>query len=176
MELTTKNNSEGVRLGGTFYVNHYNSEGELVDSFAAKNIVTNEGVTYALDVALSNGSQSTTWYIGLKGTGAVAAGHTSAQIGGTNGWSEVTTYTEGVRQTWTDAGVSAKSLTNAASPASFSINGTVTVFGAFLISNSTKSGTTGTLFAAADFSSSKALNNGDTLEVTYAISGDDDGV
>lgn len=169
-------NSDRLFVGGSFHVKHYDKNGILVDEFDAKNIVTDEGVTHALDVALSNGSQISTWYVGLKGTGAVAAGNTAAGIGTTNSWSEDTNYSESVRQTWTEAGVSSKSLTNAASVASFSINGTTTIYGAFLISSSTKSGTSGTLFAVANFSSSKALNNGDTLEVTYAISGDDDGV
>lgn len=169
-------NSDRLLVGGTFYVKQYDKNGILVDQWEAKNIVTDEGVTHALDVTLSNGSQVTTWYVGLKGTGAVAAGNTAAGIGTTNSWSEDTNYSESVRQTWTDAGVSSKSLTNAASVASFSINATTTIYGAFLISNSTKSGTSGVLFAAANFSSSKSLNNGDTLEVTYAISGDDDGV
>ena len=54
----------------------------------------------------------------------------------------------------------------------FSINGTTTVGGAFLISESTKGGTTGVLFSAADFQSpgDRAVTNGDTLNVTYQFS------
>jgi hypothetical protein len=63
-------------------------------------------------------------------------------------------------------------ITNSASPAAFTINGTTTVGGAFLISNSTKGGTTGTLFSAADFASpgDRSVANGDTLNVTYTFS------
>jgi hypothetical protein len=42
-------------------------------------------------------------------------------------------------------------VTNTASPAVFNINDTATVGGAFLTSANDKSGTTGTLFSAADF-------------------------
>jgi hypothetical protein len=54
----------------------------------------------------------------------------------------------------------------------FNINATSTVGGAFLTSNSTKSGTTGTLFSAADFQSpgDRSVASGDTLNVTYTLS------
>jgi hypothetical protein len=62
--------------------------------------------------------------------------------------------------------------TNSASPAQFNINGTATIAGAFLSSNSTKSGTTGTLFSASKFTSpgDRAVSSGDTLNVTYTFS------
>jgi hypothetical protein len=52
------------------------------------------------------------------------------------------------------------------------MNGTVTIAGAFLISNSTKSGTTGILFSASTFQSpgARAVVSGDTLNVTYEFS------
>jgi hypothetical protein len=63
-------------------------------------------------------------------------------------------------------------ITNSASPAAFNINGSTTVGGAFLTSNNTKGGTTGTLFSAADFSApgDRTVANGDTLNVTYTFS------
>jgi hypothetical protein len=63
-------------------------------------------------------------------------------------------------------------VTNTASPAVFNINGTATVGGAFLTSNDTKGGTTGTLFSAADFGApgDRSVVNSDTLSVTYTFS------
>jgi hypothetical protein len=63
-------------------------------------------------------------------------------------------------------------VTNTASPAVFNINGSATVGGAFLTSNDTKGGTTGTLFSAADFGSpgDRSVVNSDTLSVTYTFS------
>jgi hypothetical protein len=63
-------------------------------------------------------------------------------------------------------------INNSASVAVFSINGTTTVGGAFLTSDDTKSGTSGILFSAADFSSpgDRAVVSGDTLNVTYEFS------
>jgi hypothetical protein len=63
-------------------------------------------------------------------------------------------------------------ISNSASPASFTINATQVVGGAFLISNSTKSGTTGILFSASDFQApgDRSVASGDTLNVTYQFS------
>ena len=63
-------------------------------------------------------------------------------------------------------------ITNSASPASFSIDATATVGGAFLISNNTKSGSTGVLFSASDFAApgDRSVADGDTLAVTYTFS------
>jgi len=46
------------------------------------------------------------------------------------------------------------------------------VGGAFLVSNSTAGGSTGTLFSAADFQSpgDRSVVSGDTLNVTYTFS------
>ena len=63
-------------------------------------------------------------------------------------------------------------ISNSASVAVFSINGTATIAGAFLTSNNTKGGTTGILFSASDFQSpgDRSVVSGDTLNVTYQFS------
>lgn len=137
------------------------------------NLIPDVALNDALDVWLSGGSQDTTLFLGLKGTGSVVAGDT---MGSHSGWSELTDYSESVRQAWVDGGVSSKSVSNSGSPAAFTINGTVTFYGAFLTGLSTKGGTTGILYAAGNFASSRALVSGDTLLVTYSLSSADDGV
>lgn len=115
------------------------------------------------------------WYIGLYGAAASnspAAGDTAASHAG---WTEIVPYSNATRPaatfgTATTANPSVQ--TNSASPASFTINATETVGGAFLISNSTKSGTTGILFSASDFTApgDRSVASGDTLNVTYTFS------
>ena len=61
------------------------------------------------------------------------------------------------------------SVDNAAAKASFDINGSTTIFGAFVTTNSTKGGTSGTLYGAADFAASRAVISGDTLNVTVTL-------
>jgi len=125
--------------------------------------------------ALTSVAQITTWYLGLYGAGASntpAAGDTMSSHAG---WTEVTTYSNANRVTASFATATTANpsvVTNTASPAVFNINGTATVGGAFLTSNNTKGGTTGTLFSAADFGSpgDRSVVNGDTLSVTYTFS------
>jgi hypothetical protein len=90
-----------------------------------------------------------------------------------SGWTENAEYT-GNRQEYVEAASSSQSVTNSANKASFSITSdSQSIYGAFLASAAT--GTTGTLLCVANFSSAKAADNGDTLEVTYTISAADDG-
>ncbi len=130
------------------------------------NIVVNEGLDHLLDVTLSGATQITTWYLGLTdGTPTVAGADTMSSHAG---WVEVTAYDEANRVTWSDGGVSSQSVDNSASQARFTIsaNGTV-IGGAFLVSNNTKGGSTGTLYAAGAFTAAdKDLDDDDTLDVT----------
>lgn len=160
---------------GKFIIECYDSQGNLKWRDENHNLVVNQGLQYMCGTALTSVAQITTWYIGLYGAGASntpAAGDTMASH---VGWTEVTPYSNATRPTCTFATATTANpsvATNSASPAAFTINATSTVGGAFLVSNSTKGGTTGTLFSAADFQSpgDRAVVSGDTLNVTYSLS------
>lgn len=160
----------GIKIGGVFLVECYGPDGRLKWREWAENLITNEGLDHILDVVLHAASQVTTWYVGLKNTGAPAAGDTLASHAG---WTENSNYT-GNRQEYVEAAASGQSITNSANKASFSINAdSQTIAGAFLASVAT--GTSGTLLCVANFSSSKSADNGDTVQVTYTVSAADDG-
>lgn len=159
-----------VKLGGVFEIVCMDRDGRIKWRETAHNLVTNEGLNQMLNVQLHGTTQVSPWYVGLKGAGTVAAGDTLASHAG---WSEITDYT-GDRQEYVEAEASSQSITNSANKASFAITGTVTVAGAFLAT--VASGTAGILLCAVDFSSSKNLASGDTLDVTYTIPLADDGV
>jgi len=138
-----------------------------------ENIVVNEGLNDLLDKYFKGSGYTAAFYVGLveqfQSTEAFAAGDTAAQINGTNGWQEDQTYSEAVRQTLTLGSVSGQSVDNSASKASFSINGTTTLEGAFVITDSTKGGTAGVLYGEAAFSVDRSVQNGDTLNVTVTL-------
>lgn len=138
-------------------------DGKVIDTWEFENLVTTEGLNTYLDYTLKTGQASPLWYVGLKNTGAPAAGDTMASHAG---WTENVTYTEGTRPVFTPGAISGGSVSNTASKASFAINGTTEIFGAFLTSNSTKSGTTGLLLGVGDFGASRPVLSGDTLNVT----------
>ena len=140
-----------------------------------ENLIVNEGLNYLLDAGLSGGTQITSWFLGLiNASPTIAAGDTMSSH---SGWTENTAYDEATREAWTDGGVSGQSVSNSGSPAVFtgSTDGQ-TLGGAFLTSNSTKGGTSGTLYAVGEFSTTKNLDDGDTLTVTATFTQADDGV
>jgi hypothetical protein len=127
-----------------------------------------------LDVLFASGSQVATWYVGLTdGTPEVAAGNTMASHAG---WTEVVAYDELTRPEYVDVR-SSKTVTNAASKAVFTIStNATTVGGAFISSDNTRGGSTGTLLCAAAFTlGDKTADDGDTLSVTYTFSAADAG-
>lgn len=144
----------------------YDKDGNLkwVDGF--DNLVVNTGLDDILNKYFKGSSYTAAHYVGLKGAGTIAAADTMASHAG---WTESTAYSEGARQTLTLGTVSSQSVNNSASKAIFSINGTATIAGAFLSTDSTKGGTSGTLYGAGDFSGSRSVENGDTLNVTVTL-------
>lgn len=136
------------------------------------NLTVTQGLNDLLTKYFKGSSYTAAWYVGLinnAGFSALAAGDTAAQIGGANGWAEATAYSESVRQTLTLGSASAGSIDNTASKAVFSINGTVTLYGGFVVSVSTKSGTTGTLYGEAAFSATRAVVSGDSVTCTVTL-------
>jgi hypothetical protein len=158
------------RLGGIFTYQHVR-DGQVIDTWQEPNLVVDQGLNYALDAAFSGGAAVSTWYIGVfKNNYTPIAGNVASSFAGVGVANEATSeYDESVRQTWTEAGVSAKTVSNTASPAVFTFNTTVSIYGAFLISVSTKGGLTGTLGAAAKFSAVRNMLSGDKLNVTYTL-------
>lgn len=166
---------ELAKATGKYVVECFDKDGSLKWVAETPNLVVNVGLQYMAGSALTSTSQITTWYLGLYGSGSTnspAAGDTmSSHIG----WTEVTAYSESTRPTATFAAATNANpsvVTNTASKAVFTINGTTTVGGAFLTSNNTKGGTTGTLFSAADFQApgDRSVVSGDILNVTYTFS------
>ena len=167
--------NEAAAGGGVFHFECYDKDGNLKWKEDCHNLVVNVGLQDMNTKYFSGSAYTAAWYIGLYGAAASnnpAAGDTAASHAG---WTEVTAYSQATRPaatfgTATTADPSV--ISNSASPATFSINGTTTVGGAFLTTNNTKGGTTGTLFSAADFSSpgDRSVVSGDVISVTYTFS------
>lgn len=160
------NSGNDVEVEGIWNFVARRADGSIKWEETVKNRVVNQGLDHLLDVALSGATQITTWYVGLlSATPTVAAGDT---IGSHAGWTEIVAYDEATRPEWTDAGVSGQSVSNSASPATFTIDTNATgIGGAFLISDSEVGGAGGTLYAAAAFTlGNKTLDDNETLDVT----------
>ena len=126
------------------------------------NLVTTEGKNDLLDKYFKGSAYTAAWYLGLKGTGSAAAGDTLASH---SGWSESTPYS-GNRPALSFGTSSGGS--NTATVVSYTINASATVAGAFV--SSVNTGTSGKLYSAGDFASSRSVLSGDTLNVTLTVS------
>lgn len=130
------------------------------------NLLVNEG----MDLVLVSGIVPNTFYIApYSNNVAPTTALTHLTAPGTLG--EATNYTESVRQTWVQDAEASQAVTNSGTKAVFTTNtGGYTCWGAFMITSNTKSATTGTLLAAAQFSASRSLLATDTLTLQYTVS------
>jgi hypothetical protein len=168
--------TEGIGAGGVYTLQCFDKDGKLKWEESAHNLVVNVGLQDMNTKYFTGSSYTAAWYIGLitgPGSGTtIAAGDTMSSHAG---WTENTGYSNATRPaatfgTATTADPSV--IDNSASAASFSINATSTIAGAFLTTSNTKGGSTGILFSASDFQSpgDRAVVSGDTLNVTYTFS------
>ena len=162
----------GLLVGGYFDVEHVRN-GEVIDHWTSKNIVVNEGLNFILDHTFDETTADLApWYVGIfESNSTPAATWTAGQIGTEQ--TECTTYDEATRVAYVEGTATSQQITNSASKATFTINATKTIYGAFLVSDSTKSATSGTMFAASKFSAARSVVATDQLLITYTISASD---
>lgn len=145
----------------------FDKHGRLKWSETFENLVVTAGLNALLTNTLKTIPGSVSWYVGLKGSGAVVAADTMASHAG---WAELTGYGNATRPAFTPGVVAGGSVDNSAAKAAFTINAAATVYGAFLASDSSKGGSAGTLYGAGDFSAARGVESGDTLNVTVTPS------
>lgn len=163
---------EGAGASGVYTVVCIGADGveKWRDTFP--NLVVNSGLKLMNDTFFAGSAYTAVWYLGLiTGPGSSTTFAASDTMSSHIGWTEDTTYSNTNRPTVTFGAASlADPSVIATSATSFSINGATTVAGAFLTTNNTKGGTTGTLFSASDFTGGdRILASGDTLNVTYTF-------
>ena len=157
-------------LKGVFEFAFYDKNNHLIEKIRINNGIVDVGVAHAYDCVFGAGAQITTWYIGLIDNSGFTALANADTMASHAGWNEFTTYTEATRPAWTPGATSNRQITSS-TPTSFSISGSGTIKGGFLVSNSTKSGTTGTLWSTGVFANPPTVANGETLKVTYSLTG-----
>lgn len=158
--------NETMTITGDYTVECFDAEGNMKWSESIKNLVVTVGKNFMLDTTFAGSTYSAAWYLGLvngASSPTYAAGDTMSSHAG---WSEFTSYSNSTRPapSWSAASAGSKATT----ATSFNINGSGTVAGAFMTTDSTISGTTGTLYSAGNFSGgNRTVASGDTLNVTY---------
>lgn len=159
---------ERIEARGYFTAVCYDRNGNIKWEEKIANLVTTVGKNDLLDKYFRGSSYTQTVRMGLKGAGSPAAGDT---MGSHAGWSEVgganAPAYSGNRK---DVTLNAASGGSSASPSqAFVFTSSGTVAGCFMVNggSATKDDTTGVLYSAGNFSASRSVENGDTLNVTY---------
>ena len=159
-----------LKLGGIFTYEHIRN-GKVIDTWQEKNLVVDEGLEYVLGNAFDGVTSSIgAWYVGLFTGNFTPLSTTTAASIATDSTETTTQYSEATRPAWVEANVISKARGNSASPAVFTFTPASTpVYGAFLVSDSSKGGTSGVLAAASRFASLRTMLAADVLNVTYNI-------
>lgn len=143
------------------------------------NLTTTEGRTAMLTNNFKGSGYTAAWFMGLisnTSLGAIAITDTAAKnttgtpsTPTTNGWAESTGYSESTRPAITFGTASGASLDSSAAPSTFTINTTVALYGGFTVTNSTKGGTSGTIYGEGAFGSVISLGSGSTVTVYVTL-------
>lgn len=114
---------------------------------------TTVGFTHMLNTEFNEGTPIATWYIGLINNSPSPTLSAADTMASHAGWVELTSYDEATRQEWAED-AAAGGVIASTTVAIFTISATVSLYGSFLTSVSTKGDNTGTLMATG------ALGNG----------------
>lgn len=181
------NHFEGAEAHGNYFVQCFDSNGNLKWEDTIENVVCTEGKNSALTSVFKGVSFTQVAVMGLIGNttySAPVAGNTAGAInttGSANNWNEATSAVSATRKDLTTSNQfgtpSAGSVSTSAQ--AFAITGTDTINGCFvLIKNAAGTAPTtavanqnGALWSAGAFTGgAKAVSSGDTLNVTYTTS------
>ena len=135
--------SDSAKAGGVYTIKCFDKDGNLKWEGSSHNLVVNVGLKDMNDKYFSGSSYTAAWYLGLITGPGSGTTYSASDTMSSHSWTEDTNYSQSTRPacsfgsaTTADPSV----ITNSGSPATYSINGTTTIAGAFLTSNSTKGG------------------------------------
>ncbi len=146
----------------------YHPDGSVAWVEEIHNLTPNEMLDKILKVSWVNDTPIPNWYMLLVNHTAFTAfdvTDTAAQIGGTNGWTEFTSYMAVARPAVIFGAVASQSVDNTANLTNFAITVSGTLQGAALVSTNTKNATMGILGGEGAFASPQTVTMGDTIMV-----------
>lgn len=157
-----------LKLTGKLFFRCWNPDGSLAWEETVYNAIN--GLLDLLNVYFHGSTQTATWYLGLINNTGTPSLVSTDTMSSHSGWVELTSYSESVRQTWPEGAAAGDEIASTAA-AIFTVNASCSIYGAFLSSDSTKSGTTGNLWAAGAFPAPHTLISGQKLDVYYSVTG-----
>lgn len=163
---------EHAAAAGVFTITCFDSKGNEKWVEIAPNTVVNVGLQNMNTQYFTGSGYTATWFIGLVGGNAASTTYSGGDtLASHAGWTENTSYI-GNRKAVTFGAATLSNISNinnSSSTASFTMNATANIAGAFLCN--VASGTSGLLFSEADFQApgDRSVVSGDVLNVTYSF-------
>lgn len=159
-----------LKMKGRWKFQIINPDGSIDREVEADNGITIVGKNDLLDAYFRNQTQPANWYIGLIDSTGYTAVAEADEMSSHAGWAEFTNYDEAARPEWAPGAAASKSITNATAR-DFTISaGGGTIKGAFIVSNSTKSGITGILWATVIPASALVVVEAQVVKAIYTVS------
>lgn len=159
--------AEMLKASGRYHAVCRDAQGNIKWEDDIENLIPDVGANNMLDNHLAGSAYTATWFMSLV-DGASAPTYAAANTMASHaGWTESVAYSNATRPSMAFSAAAARSKATSAGVV-FNINATATIAGAFVVSNSTKSGTAGVLNSVGNFTGgNKSVANGDSLTVTF---------
>lgn len=159
----------GIQVGGRFRWSVWDGP-RMLRHGISKNGIILASIDDLFDTYFSNGTPASAWYLGLIAASTFSALSASDTIASHSGWTELTDYDESTRPAWGPASSSNQIKANS-SAVVFTAASDMSVKGFFVVSENTKGGSTGTLWAHSVFSVDQDIPTGQTLKAFYELTG-----
>jgi hypothetical protein len=172
---------DGAKFTGHFTIEVFDKApeagGKLISKSECHNIITDEGLNRILNVVLHGTTQTSPWYCELFESDTTPDANTNYDV---PVYTPCQAYDEATRPEYNEANSTAKSTTNSANKAVFTMNASKTIYGASLVSVSTKgdhtAGANNVLLCAGKFGTAQPVISTNVINLTYTVTSADDGV
>jgi len=158
-----------IRPHNRYVIECFDSEGKPRWREEVDNLIPDAGANDLLTQYLKGVSYSANWYLGIIDAAGFTGLNNTDTPASHPGWVEAQYYTQPTRPALVLGTAAARSISNSASPAVFSINGTGNVNGAFIATSANKADPTGVLYGEASFPIARSVLSGDTLNVSVTL-------
>jgi hypothetical protein len=157
-----------MKLRGEFYA-VLRGGGKPCSHEQLRNNVCLPGVDDMLTKYFKDGVSSPAWYLGLISNSGFTGVSADDTMSSHSGWTELTAYSQSTRPQWNPASAGGGIILSAAGGA-FTFTSNAVIVGVFLVSNSTKGGTSGVLWSTALYATPRSVIAGQTLTLNYRCS------
>ncbi|OQY12403.1 MAG: hypothetical protein B6I31_03255 [Desulfobacteraceae bacterium 4572_19] len=161
---------------GTVKTDHVRN-GKLIHSQIGKNTFTTEGMAKMLNIMFHDVAKAAAhiWYVGIfKNNITPTLADTGAKLGAGNAYGECqdADYDSPLtnRPAYTTEDTTTAVISNVNAKAHFIMNGSITVYGAFLADTPAKTSSSAVMMCAKRFGTPRAVINDDEIYVTYQVS------